>query len=257
MRTEMAWLTPEAPASRRTLAAIAAGWVGLWLALWATTRLDIFPSPLDVLGAFPALWLEQGLGQEILASLRVNLEALVLSAAIALPIAYLSRVPLVRPVAAAVGALRVVSPVVFYAPLLFLTSSGHEMKLAMLVVGEVFFLVMTVTGIVQSLPAERFDDARTLRLSTWRATWYVAVRGTLDQVLDAIRDNAGMGWAAVIFVEGIVRAEGGVGVLIVNKSKYLAFADVYAIVLLVLAVGLAQDQALGLLRRAVCPWSAR
>jgi ABC-type nitrate/sulfonate/bicarbonate transport system permease component len=61
------------------------------------------------------------------------------------------------------------------------------------------------------------------------SVWYVNIRGTLPQVIDAIRDNAAMGWSMLIMVEGFVRSEGGVGVLLINQEKHVNFAEVYAL----------------------------
>lgn len=254
----MTWrraITPNETVPKAHAQVILAAWVGLWLVYWALARPQVFPSPLDVLGAFPALWWQEGLGQAILSSFRVNVEALVISTAIALPVAYLSRTPIVRPLAAGLSALRFLSPAVFFLLLLFLVNEGHWVKVGMLVAGETFFLVTTMVGVVQALPEDRFDDARTLRMSEWTATWYVVVRGTVPQALEAIRDNAAMGWSLLMMVEGIIRSEGGVGVLLMNQERFFRFDLIYAIALSILVVGLVQDWALRQLRRAACPYA--
>lgn len=234
--------------------AIILGWVVAWLGFWTLARSPIFPSPLDVVNALPTLWWRDGLAQAVMSSLQVNIEALILSALIALPVAYLSRVPIFTPVALGLSKLRFVSPSVFFLLLLFTLSGGHAVKVWMLVLGETFFLVTTMTNVVLGLPNELFDDARLLRMSEWRTTWYVVVRGTLPQALEAIRDNAAIGWSMLMMVEGIVRSEGGVGVLILNQEKAFNFAYVYAIAGVVVLVGLAQDWVLKGVREAVCPW---
>jgi NitT/TauT family transport system permease protein len=56
-------------------------------------------------------------------------------------------------------------------------------------------------------------------------------------------------------VEGIVRSEGGVGVMLLNQSKHFRLADVFAIQFVILLVGLLQDFGIGLARRLVCPYA--
>lgn len=92
--------------------------------------------------------------------------------------------------------------------------------------------------------------------SAWVVTWYVVVRGTWDQALDAIRDNEAMGWGMLMMVEGIVRSEGGIGVLLIDNSKYRDFPAVYALALAVLLMGLVQDWALTAVKQAWCPYAA-
>lgn len=231
-------------------------WYALWIALWEMFRPVIFPSPWDVFNAFPALWMQDGLGDALLSSLTVASEALVLSAAISLPLAYLCRVPAIRPLARAVAQLRFLSPAVFFLMLLLLASNGHIVKVLMLTMGETFFLVTSMIDIVDAIPNERFDDCRTLRMSEWQATWYTVVRGTLSQAIQAIRANNAMGFASLMMVEGIVRSEGGVGVMILNNEKHMEFASLWAIATAILLVGLGMDFLISLSQLVICPYMA-
>jgi NitT/TauT family transport system permease protein len=250
-------LTPNEVLTPRSVWAIVAAWIILLLGYWTAFKPDIFPSPVEVFQAFPTLWFRDGLGQELISSFYVNLEALLLSAAVSLPLAYLCRVPLSQPLATFVAKLRFLSPGVFFVPLLFLASGAHQVKVLMLTLGETFFLVTTMVGVVQAIPAAQYDDASTLRMSEWAALWYVNVRGTLAQVFDAIRDNAAMGWSMLIMVEGFVRSEGGVGVLLINQEKHVNFAEVYAVAIAIVLVGIAQDYIIGVLKSMACPWAVK
>lgn len=92
-------------------------------------------------------------------------------------------------------------------------------------------------------------------MSEWQVTWYVVVRGTFHDALRAIRDNAAMGWSMLMFVEGIVRSEGGVGVMLTDNEKHTAFAEVYAVTSAIVIVGIAQDYVLGWIARNLCPYA--
>ncbi len=251
---KLVW-TPNEKTTSQDRSAILLGWAILWIALWSVWRPAVLPSPLDVLQAFPALWLQDGLGQEMLTSFLVNLQALAISTAIALPLSYLSVVPIFRPAAVAVTKLRFLSPSVFFLILLFFTANGHQLKVSMLVVGISCYLVTSMTTIVQEIPGDKFDDARTLRMSEWLVTWYVVVRGTAAQAVSAVRDCAAMSWAMLMMVEGIVRAEGGVGVMIITQQKFFEFSFVYAIALAILVVGLVQDAVIAWAGATAFPYS--
>jgi len=71
-----------------------------------------------------------------------------------------------------------------------------------------------------------------------------------------VRQNAAMGWMALTMVEGLVRAQGGIGALMLNENKHLQLDAVFALIGVVLMVGVAQDRALAWLRRTVCPYAA-
>lgn len=234
-----------------------AAWVVLVLAYWMAAKPLIFPSPLDIVQALPTLWTDGGLGQELLTSLTVNVEALLLTLAVTLPIAYTYRVPAFKPLGLGLAALRTVSPAVFFLLLLFLTDGGQQLKVVMLAMGETFFLMQTMIGVVKEIPEFRFDDARTLRMSEWRSTWYVVIRGTLAQTFDAVRDIEAMGWSMLLMVEGYVRSGGGVGVMTRNFEKHQDFAQVYAIALAIIVVGILKDYGFGILKGAACPWTVK
>lgn len=245
--------TPNESAGRSTWLIIVS-WIALWMVLWIYGRPIIMPSPVEVLSALPDLWFHDGLGDALVTSLAANLQAVAISAAITLPLAYMSRVPTVRPLAHGLSLLRFLSPVVAYTLLVFMLRNGYQVKITMLVLGQSFFLLTTMAGVVAQIPNGQFDDARTLRMGEWKATYYVVVRGTLPQALEAIKDSAAMSWSMVMFVEGIVQSGGGVGLLLRANQKYQDFAPLFAASLAILVVGLAEDWVFGWVRRTVCPY---
>lgn len=256
MTDQSALWTPNGRVSQESSLIILIGWVVIWMAWWTIVRPAIFPTPLAVAWAFPDLWMEGGLGQAIASSLQVNIIAMVMSIAIAFPVAYLSRVPALVPVASGLAKMRFLSPAVFFMLLLFLVKSASWVKVWMLTLGTTFFLTTTMVSLVQSIPEAEFDDAKLLHMSAWTATWYVVVRGTFDRAFDAVRENAAMGWGMLMMVEGFVRSEGGVGVLLLNQERVMNLANVYAIAGAILLVGIAIDYVLANLKNLACPYAA-
>lgn len=246
-------ITPNQLVTPKIRLYILVGWATFLILLWSILKPAVFPNPLEVIQAIPSLWSE-GLGSEIWSSLSINLEALILSSLIGLPICYLSRIPILSPLSGLLANLRFVGSAVFFLPLVLILPTGHDVKLALLTLGELFYLVTTMVGVVSEIPNFRFDDTRTLRMSEWKAIWYVNIRGTFASSISAIRDNAAMGWSSLMFVEGIVRSEGGVGVMLLNQEKHLNLANVWGIILSILLVGLVQDYILTQVRKVVCPY---
>jgi NitT/TauT family transport system permease protein len=85
--------------------------------------------------------------------------------------------------------------------------------------------------------------------------WEVVIRGTADKAFETLRQNAAMGWMMLTTVEGVVRSEGGIGTMLLDENKHLALDAVFALILVVLVVGVAQDYALAYLRRVCCPYA--
>lgn len=247
-----AYLTPNERVS--TSSVLIVGWVFVAIGLWQLLKPTIFPSPLDVLFALPKLW-DDGLAPEVLSSFWVNIEALTLSAIIGLPLAYFGRIPILTPVTASFAKLRFVGSAVFYLPLLMVLPSAHAVKVGLLTLGELFYLTTTMMGVVGGIEEARYDDARTLKMSEWLSIWYVNIRGTVPAAIDAIRDNAGMGWSMLMFVEGVVRSEGGIGVVILNSEKHTSYDDYFACVVVIILVGIGQDWFLGQVKKVMCPYA--
>lgn len=223
------------------------------LVLWQFLKPSIFPGPLEVLGALPSLW-DDGLGSEVLVSLTANIEAVALSALIGLPLCYLSRTPILTPVAAFLAKLRFAGSAVFYLPLIMLLPSTHTVKIALLALANLFNLTSTMMQVVQDIPDERYDDASTLRMGPFQSLWYVNIRGTVPMALDSISSCAGSGWSMIMFVEGLLRSEGGVGVVLLTAEKHVEYGTYFAVITIVVLVGVGQDWLLAQTKRAMCPY---
>ncbi len=92
-------------------------------------------------------------------------------------------------------------------------------------------------------------------MSEWRSVWEVVVLGTAHKAFEVMRQNAAIGWMMLTMVEGVSRGEGGIGALLLNQQKHFLLAEVFAIQIVILVVGIFQDAIIGLLRRLVCPYA--
>ncbi len=228
--------------------------VAVGIAVWQASA-GVVPGPGEVMAALGRLWVEQGLFGELSTSLLLNLEAIAWATVISLGLAYLTVIPALRPMVGAVSKLRFTGMVGWAFVFTLWARDGHQLKLWMLVFGMVPFFATAMTSVVASIPKEDFDHARTLGMSRWRVVWEVVIRGTLDQALEALRQNAAMGWMMLTMVEGLVRSEGGIGAMMLNENKHLQLDAVFALIGVVLVVGVAQDRTLAWLRRVVCPYA--
>lgn len=246
---------PNQAVSRTTMQIVIAVQVAIALLLWWISPWAALPKPNEVFPAIAKLWMEQGLGPELVTSFWLNIEALSLTAFISLALAYLSVLPAVRPLVAAVakGRFLGLSGLTFIFTLM--VGGGRPLKLSLLVFGMTVFFVTSMAAVVAAIPKASFDHARSLRMSEWQVVWEVVVLGTLDQAIEVLRQNAAIGWMMLTMVEGISRSEGGVGALLLNQNKHFFLPEVFGIQILILLVGLVQDYGIGVLKNTVCPWA--
>jgi NitT/TauT family transport system permease protein len=246
---------PNRAISASAMWVVAAIEAALFLTLWVFSPYKVLPRPDEVLAALFNLWLNQGLGQELAVSFGLNLSALLWSSLISLSLAYLTVIPIFRPIVTAISKGRFLSLAGFTFVFTLVVGGGRPLKLSLLVFAITFFYVTSMAAVIAAIPRSEFEHARTLRMSEWRVVWEVVILGTADKAFEVLRQNAAMGWMMLTLVEGIVRAEGGVGTLLLAESKHFQLADVFAIQLLILIVGLVQDYGISFLRRLACPYA--
>ncbi|MBS2031233.1 MAG: ABC transporter permease subunit [Deltaproteobacteria bacterium] len=246
---------PHRRVSSSTLWLLGGAQLAIAMGLWLRAGTGVLPGPTEVIRALGDLWVDEGLGRELVASALTSLEAVALASAIALPLAWATVLPALRPLAALLAKGRFLGLMGLTFLFTLLTGGGHALKLALLTFGMGVFLVTGMAEAVASIPKEKLEHARTLGMSEWRVVFEVVVLGTAHQALELIRQNAAIGWTMVTLVEGLYRGEGGVGALLLNQNKHFHLAEVFAIQLCILLVGLAQDAALVAVRRGLCPYA--
>jgi NitT/TauT family transport system permease protein len=234
---------------------LVAGQAAAALLFWWLSPLEVLPNPAEVAAALRELWLEQGLGRELITSFLTNLEALAWTLVLSLTLSYLTVVPFFRPIASAISKGRFLGLIGLTFVFTLVLGGGHPLKVALLVFGMTVFFVTSMVDVVAAIPKENFDHARTMRMGEWRTVWEVVVLGTKDKAIELLRQNAAIGWMMLTMVEGIARSEGGVGALLLNQNKHFRLAEVFAIQILILVVGVLQDYGLGFLKRVLCPYA--
>lgn len=247
-------LLPNRAIEKKTALVLALAWAGAALGAWALSPFATLPTPRQVWGALGTLWWQHGMGPELAITLRLILHSLALTIVISMALSYATVIAALRPLVQAVCKLRFLGLTGLVFPFTLMTGGGYSLKVALLTFGMATFFTTSMAQVVMDIPREQFDHLRALGASEGRILWEVVIRGTLDKALDVTRQNVAMGWAMITMVEGISRAEGGVGALILNQNKHFHLAEVYAVLLVILAIGLIMDYGMGVLERLLCPY---
>lgn len=237
-----------------TGAAITVIWTVILLFTWHLGAAYSLPTLAEVGSAWVTLITEDGLLYELIfVSMKLNLEVLALSTVISVGLAYLTVDRFWGVPARVLGNLRFMGMAGLVIVFTRLFGTQHFLKVGTLAFIVSTFFVTSMIDVVGSVTKQEYDHTRTLKMGRWRSVWEVVVLGRLDQTFDALRQNAAIGWMSLTMVEGLVRFEGGVGVIMLNESKYRSLAPIFAVQLTVLVVGLFQDQLIGWVKRLFCP----
>lgn len=244
---------PNRTVSRATLQVLGLGQGLLALLVWWQSPFEVIPRPDEVFSAFGKLWGEQGLGQELIVSFTMFLKALFYTTLLSLALSYATVIPFFRPLVMAASKGRFLGLIGLTFVFTLLVGGGQPLKVALLVFGMSVFFVTSMASVVEEIPRDQFDHARTLGMSEGRVVLEVVILGTADKALEVIRQNAAIGWTMLTMVEGISRSDGGVGAMLLNQNKHFHLAEVFAIQITILVVGVLQDYALGFLKSFLCP----
>lgn len=246
---------PNRAVDSATTLGLIAFWAGAALLLWIASPWDSLPGPLEVWRALGTLWWEHGMGPELFTTLKLIFHALFFTVLISMSLSYLTVIAFFRPLVEAISKLRFLGFTGLVVPFTLLTGGGYWLKVVLLTFGMSAFFITSMAAEVMSIPRERFEHLRVMGASEGRILWEAVILGTLDKALDVMRQNLAIGWAMITMVEGISRAEGGLGAMILNQNKHFHLAEVYAILLVILGVGLALDYGMGALNRLLCPYA--
>jgi len=247
-------IEPNASVAPFTMKMLALFWMIVMLIAWTLNPFRSLPTPMETIESLRDLW-QQGLAVHIWTSAKLNFNALIYASLISLGLAYLTPVPLVRPLASMISAMRFLGLTGFTLIFTLVMGGGYQFRITLIVMSITYFYLTTMMQVVASIPNERFDDAATLRMGKWRSIWEVIIVGNRHEAIEALRQNAAIGWMMLTMVEGLSRSGGGIGVLLRDNDKHFALADIYAIQLVILFIGVCFDFMLQGFKRLIAPYA--
>jgi NitT/TauT family transport system permease protein len=254
MLTGGKFFTPNAKIDRQSFLIMVAVEIFISLLVWWNSPVTFIPKPLEVWQAFGDLW-DQGLLINLITSLWLNTEAVIMATALSLLIAWAGTIPIFRAPVQFIGKLRYVSMAGLLFAFTLVTRNGHQLKLTVLVWAVTVFFVVSMVGVLENIPRESFDHCRVIHKRPWRILWEIQVLGTADKAFDVMQQNIAMAWLTLAFAEAISRSEGGVGAMLATSAKYFHLSEIAALQIVIFSMGLMQDYALGWFKRACCPYA--
>jgi NitT/TauT family transport system permease protein len=250
-------LVPRATARKLAVAGVAL-FLGLWCLLSYTGLVPdvILPSPTDVMKAFPVLHFEEALVRSAGASFYRVMMGFLLSAAVAIPLGVLMGTfpPVKHFFAPILDPLRFL-PISALVPL-FIVWFGIEdlQKIMFLFVGTFVYLLPLVVEAVEKVDEVYLQTAMTLGARPRQLIWNVLVPGSLPAIGEALRVMNGVGWTYVILAE-VINAPLGLGALITVAGKRSHVDQIFALVLVILVIGIATDFIIRMVNQRLFAWA--
>ena len=248
-------VTPNKTLGKSSQNSILGFWLAATMLLWFLGGSKLLPSPIEILVALKNIIVNKNFVGELLISTTFCMKAMWYAIIVSFVVAYLSVLPVFRPICAFVAKARFLST----AGLTFfvgeITPDSGVKKLVMLTFVITVFLVTSMLSVVMEVKKDDLDYARTLRMNEWKAVWAVIIRGKIDMMFEVIRQNFAIAWMMLAMAESLCRSEGGVGILLTDTDKHFKLDEVFAIQLVILCVGISFDWLLKQLRAWLFPYS--
>ena len=149
--TMQSLFSPLTVINKRTFLMLALVEGVLALLVWQLTAGELIPTPTRVLAAIGTILGSDFFYTNLVQSLTLIVEGMGISIAIALVVAYLSLIPVFKPVAEFVIKCRylTLTGLIFFFTLI--TGSGHSLKLSLLIFGIVPFFVTSLLSVIESI----------------------------------------------------------------------------------------------------------
>jgi len=232
-----------------------AGWVILFALWFLVTNLGlinnhVMPTPQKTWAAFTDMLSNDNLGANILFSLRINIVGYVKCIFAALVVGFaIGLSPQVRKMfSQQVNALRFVPITALMG--IFIAISGLTIvtKINFLAFGIWVYLVPVVVQRIDEVNTVHLQMMKTLGATFWQTVRYVTWRSVIARLSDDIRILVGISWTYIIVAE-LAGIQGGLGSLIFLGERQSNVGKVYAVIFIIVAIGIIQDAVFKLIDR--------
>ena len=201
---------------------------------------------------------EKRLHESLLHSISIIASGFAIAAVIGVPLGLACGV---WPVAArliepCIDFVRYMPPPVFGALALAVLGINDEPKIAIIVIGIFFNLILVVANTTRLVDRNLIEAAQTLGCSNRWLVTRVVIPAVLPNLYNDLRILLGVGWCYLTVAE-MIGASSGISLFINQQGKYRNYDNVFAGIVVIGLVGLITDQLLAFLGRFLFPWQGR
>ena len=249
--------------SKRTWTMLQIGGVLVFLLIWYLVTLGetpivpkaILPKPIKVLQAYPLLFKENSLIQNMTKSIGINLVGYLEAIFLALIVGFITGLyPLFK------GLFQKQIDALRYVPLtavtgIFIAAFGLSisMKAHFLAFGIFIYLLPVVVQRIEEVESVYLKTVYTLGATNWQTIKSVYIPHVLSKLSDDIRVLTAISWTYIIIAE-MLGNEGGIGALIWRVgNRQGRFDKMYALLLVIVLIGFLQDKLFSYLDRELFP----
>jgi NitT/TauT family transport system permease protein len=153
-----------------------------------------------------------------------------------------------------IGLVRYMPAPAFIPLLIIWLGLGEPSKIALLVIGTVFFNTLMSADAAARVPEELINVTYTLGASRGEVMRKVIVPYALPGLVDAMRVNIAATWNLVVVAE-LIAAQQGLGYRIVRAQRFRQTDTIFAVLIVIGVIGVLMDLGFRVLRDRLSPWA--
>jgi NitT/TauT family transport system permease protein len=131
----------------------------------------------------------------------------------------------------------------------------ESQKIMFLFMGTVVYLLPLVVQAVEEVDDVYLQTATTLGATRGQIVRHVLIPGSLPALGEALRVMNGIGWTYVIMAE-VINARYGLGALITVAGKRSHVDQIFALVIVILVIGVVSDQIIRFVNKQLFTWKS-
>lgn len=245
---------PFGEVDKKTRIGIILFWAVFFLGLFEIYHSKIIPPPSKIAVSLWEMLNRTEFYEDLMASMVTTLKAMLYSIGLTILLVYASTTQFFKPLAEFVSKCRYLTLTGLVFVFTMVSSNLAELKMYLLIFGITPFFVTSFLSVVSATPPEERWKAYVNKNNRWQALWEIIIVGKLDMLFEVMRQNFAISWMMITMVEGFAMSEGGIGTLLIKSNKYLNLSPVFAMLAIVLVLGLIFDYGLSSLRNALFPY---
>jgi NitT/TauT family transport system permease protein len=221
----------------------------------ASPLLSFLPAPLGIFEAFGEILTFTELSAHILPSILRVLLALLISAAIGLPVGYFSSRNgfIARILTHTVSAIRYVPPTALIGLIIIAFGIGNNAALVLITFGIAPYVALMTADAFRAVPRNYIEVALVFQASQLELFKTVYWPFILPRFVESLRVNVGAAWTLLVIAE-LVAGNSGIGYLIARAQRYLDMDKLYALVILSGILGMVFDRLIFIIVRSTSWW---
>lgn len=215
----------------------------------------LLPSPVSVIKSFPELNRNDDLIGNSFYSLKLNALGYLMALAISIPVGFiLGLVPLFRGLfGKTIDAFRFIPLTAVTGIFIMWFGLDAEMKVLFLAFGIIVYLIPVVVQRINEVQSVYLRTVHTLGATSWQTIKTVYMPYVFSKIIDDIRVLTAISWTYITIAEMLNRG-GGIGELIWLAKRQSRIDKAFAILIVIVIIGLLQDRLFVFLDKTLFPY---